>query len=239
MPKNSVTDPITDQEITFAHLLLSGTMNDREAAEAAGLNPTTAAYTKSKPRVREYMDQHRAAVKEKMAAEEAEALRNLNLIRDQFLDRLWELARLSPAETRGSIAGQIKAMAMIGTIIGLLPSRLNERRSSSTPGQPESPAIKAQMYVSEWRRPHQDEVPEPAESVTAAEAQPTPPSSDPPGNPVNDAPSVNDEDSLSTYPKGVSWVPNAIGPNLDAYPKTTSSLRPPFSLGKGRFGRGR
>ncbi len=36
MPKNSVTDPITDQEITFAHLLLSGTMNDREAAEAAG-----------------------------------------------------------------------------------------------------------------------------------------------------------------------------------------------------------
>ena len=128
MPKNSVTDPITDQEITFAHLLLSGTMNDREAAEAAGLNPTTAAYTKSKPRVREYMDQHRAAVKEKMVAEEADALRNLNLIRDQFLDRLWELARLSPAETRGSIAGQIKAMTMIGVIIGLLPSRLNDRR---------------------------------------------------------------------------------------------------------------
>jgi hypothetical protein len=39
-----VTDPITDQEIAFAHLILSGTMNDRSAAEAAGLNPGTAAY---------------------------------------------------------------------------------------------------------------------------------------------------------------------------------------------------
>ncbi len=39
MPKNTVTDPITDQEMAFAHLVLSGTMNDRRAAEAVGLNP--------------------------------------------------------------------------------------------------------------------------------------------------------------------------------------------------------
>ena len=52
MPKNKacpglpwVTDPITDQEIAFARLILSGTMNDRRAAEAVGLNPGTAAYT--------------------------------------------------------------------------------------------------------------------------------------------------------------------------------------------------
>jgi len=37
---------------------MSGTMNDRRAAEAAGLNPDTAAYTKAKPRVRDYMAQH-------------------------------------------------------------------------------------------------------------------------------------------------------------------------------------
>jgi hypothetical protein len=54
MPKNPVSDPITDQEIAFAHLILSGTMNDRRAAEAVGLNPDTAAYTKAKPRVRAY-----------------------------------------------------------------------------------------------------------------------------------------------------------------------------------------
>jgi hypothetical protein len=49
MPKNQVSDPITDQEVAFAHLVLSGTMTDRRAAEAAGLNPDTAAYTKANP----------------------------------------------------------------------------------------------------------------------------------------------------------------------------------------------
>jgi hypothetical protein len=49
MPKNEVSDLITDdlitdQEIAFAHLVLSGTMTDRRAAEAVGLNPDTAAY---------------------------------------------------------------------------------------------------------------------------------------------------------------------------------------------------
>jgi hypothetical protein len=41
-------------------------LNDRRAAEAAGLNPETAAYTKSKPRVRDYMIEHRAAVCERL-----------------------------------------------------------------------------------------------------------------------------------------------------------------------------
>jgi hypothetical protein len=39
MPKNKVRDPITDQEIAFARLVLAGTMTDRHAAEAVGLNP--------------------------------------------------------------------------------------------------------------------------------------------------------------------------------------------------------
>ena len=79
MPKNQVIDPITDQEIAFAHLVLSGTMTDRSAAEAAGLNPDTAAYTKAKPRVRAYMLEHRAAVQERLVEQEAEGLRRLNI----------------------------------------------------------------------------------------------------------------------------------------------------------------
>ena len=51
MPKNNVSDPITDQEMAFGRLVLSGTMTDRQAADAVGLNPDSAAYTKSKPRV--------------------------------------------------------------------------------------------------------------------------------------------------------------------------------------------
>ena len=82
MPKNTVSDPITGQEIAFAHLILSGTMTDRRAAEAAGLNPETAAYTKSKPRVRAYMIEHRAAVSERLVDQEADGLRKLNLSRD-------------------------------------------------------------------------------------------------------------------------------------------------------------
>jgi hypothetical protein len=82
MPKNTacpglpwVSDPITDQEIAFARLILSGTMNDRRAAEAVGLNPETAAYTKSKPRVRAYMSEHRAAVNERLVDQEVDLSR--------------------------------------------------------------------------------------------------------------------------------------------------------------------
>ncbi len=139
MPKNTacpglpwVSDPITDQEIAFAHLIMSGTMNDRAAAEAVGLNPDTAAYTKAKPRVRAYMSEHRAAVNEKLVDQEAEGLRKLNLGRDQILTRLWELATLSHEVTRGSIAGQMKALAMIVAIEGLIP----DRRSSPSGTQP-------------------------------------------------------------------------------------------------------
>ena len=132
MPKNPacpgaprVTDPITDQEMAFALLVMSGTMNDRRAAEAVGLNPDTAAYTKSKPRVRAYMNEHRAAVREKLVDEEADRLRNLNLGRDRILTRLWELAALSSEATRGTIAGQIKALSMIVAIEGFIPDRLS------------------------------------------------------------------------------------------------------------------
>jgi hypothetical protein len=178
MPKNTacpgvpwVSDPITDQEIAFAHLILSGTMNDRRAAEAAGLNPDTAAYTKAKPRVHAYMIEHRAAVNEKLVDQEAEGLRNLNLGRDQILTRLWELANLSHEVTRGSIAGQIKALAMIIAIEGLDPNR---RLSSSAGTQPAAPSVKPQIYNDKWR-PEPQQQPaggEPGGPVAGTKASP-------------------------------------------------------------------
>jgi hypothetical protein len=243
MPKNSVSDLITDQEIAFVHFQLSGTMTDREAAEAAGLNPTTAAYTKSKPRVREYMEQLRAAVREKLVEQEVEGQRKLNMDRDQIrgriLDRLWELASLPPEATKGSITGQVKAVAMIAAIEGQLP----DRRHSPALGQFASPAVKPNIYVSEWLRKRQEEAAEPQESVTAVEAEPaTPQAPETPPEPANDAPSINEDHSPTTQDdpfKGVSWAPNAIGPNLDAYTTATSPLRRPLAPWKARFGRGR
>ena len=106
MPKNNVTDPITDQEIAFARLVLSGTMNDRRAAEAVGLNPDTAAYTKAKPRVRAYVLEHRAAVQQQLVEQDTEELRRFDLSRDRVLARLWEIADLDPEKTRNGMSAQ-------------------------------------------------------------------------------------------------------------------------------------
>ena len=152
MPKNKVSDPITDQEIAFARLVLSGAMTDRRAAEAVGLNPDSAAYTKSKPRVRAYMLEHRAAVQQQLVQQEAEGLRRLNLDREQVLARLWEIANLSPDMTRGSITGQVKALSMIVAMQNFIPDRLAVSRLAVSSEKKSAPApAHAQIYAAAWR----------------------------------------------------------------------------------------
>jgi hypothetical protein len=148
MPKNKVSDPITDQEIAFARLVLSGAMTDRHAAEAVGLNPDSAAYTKSKPRVRAYMLEHRAAVQQQLVQQEADGLRRLNVDRERVLDRLWEIANLSPEMTRGSITGQVKALSMIVAMQNFIP----DRRAISAEKKSAPPPVHAEIYPAAWRR---------------------------------------------------------------------------------------
>src|ERR1700678_2502021 len=167
MPKNKVSDPITDQEIAFARLVLSGTMTDRRAAEAVGLNPDSAAYTKSKPRVRTYMLEHRPPVREKLVDQEAEGLRKLNLGRDQILARLWELANLSHEVTRGSIAGQIKAVSLIIAMEGLIPGS----RVSLSQMQPTAPTVKPEINAAECLH-KQPQSSDPNDAVVSPEAKP-------------------------------------------------------------------
>ncbi len=236
MPKNPVTDPITDQEIAFAHLILSGTMNDRRAAETVGLNPDTAAYTKAKPRVRDYMIEHRAAVEAKLVDQEAEGLRHLNLSRDQILARLWELANLSPEATRGIIAGQVKALAMIVAIEGLIP----DRRHTPSPTQPTPPAPKPQIYAADWLREQQQkaEGAEPGDPVIAVETQPDPksaPDAPFPSFDRNQASGVNP----FVHPPRTSWVPDATGFRFDAVTDASGPLRLPTFSRKGPSARGR
>ena len=176
MPKNKVSDPITDQEIAFARLVLSGTMTDRHAAEAVGLNPDSAAYTKSKPRVRDYMLQHRAAVQQQLVQQEADGLRRLNLDREKVLDRLWEIANLSPDMTRGSITGQVKALSMIVAMQNLIPDR---RAASSQKKSVVAPA---------WEE-YESGVPEPKPApASAAPAPPNPGPRQSTSNRVSQAP---------------------------------------------------
>jgi hypothetical protein len=151
MPKNIVSDPITDQEMAFARLVLSGTITDRQAAEAVGLNPDSAAYTKAKPRVRAYMLEHRAAVQQQLVQQEADGLRRLNLDREQVLNRLWEIANLSPDMTRNSITGQVKALAMIVAMENFIP----DRRAVSAEKKSAPAPVNAQIYRAEWLRKQQ------------------------------------------------------------------------------------
>jgi hypothetical protein len=93
--------------------------------------------------------------------------------RDRALARLWELADLSPETTRGSIAGQIKAMAMIVAIEGLIP----DRRHSQTRNQPAPSPAKPPIYDAEWPRKQKEreaESEEPQDIVVAKAAAPDP-----------------------------------------------------------------
>jgi hypothetical protein len=255
MPKNKVSAPITDQEIAFARLVLSGAMTDRHAAEAVGLNLDSAAYIKSKPRVRAYMLEHRAAVQQQLAQQEAEGQRRLNPDREQVLARLWEIANLSPDMTRGSVTGQVKALSMIVAMQNFIPDR--RAVSSETKSAP-APA-KAQIYVSEWLREQQaktiDPQPTPAPAQEESQQEDSPGAPACPGVPwkpkhapgsAGEAPpnpgpgqstfanplSPSQASPVTPYGPGFSFVPDARGPFV---PDT----RVPFSIKKNPFERPR
>jgi hypothetical protein len=174
MPKKKVSDPITDQEIAFARLVLSGAMTDRHAAEAVGLNPDSAAYTKSKPRVRDYMLQHRAAMQQHLVQQEADELRRLNLDREQVLDRLWEIANLSPEMTRGSITGQVKALSMIVAMQNFIPDRhVTSSEKKSAPATNTQPQIRA-AALRAGQATTIDRQPSPALKIDLAVPEPAP-----------------------------------------------------------------
>jgi hypothetical protein len=186
MPKNQVNDLITDQEIAFVLLILSGTMTDRAAAQAVGLNPDTAAYTKAKPRVRAYMLEHRTAVQQQLVEQETDGLRQHNLWRQQVLDRLWEIANLPAEVTRGSISGQVKAISMIVAIEGLIP----DRRAGSKNNQSAPPPSEPDIYPAAWLRRQQGETidPQPGPALVEEEDEPNLAEPEPAPGSAEDAP---------------------------------------------------
>ena len=244
MPKNKVSDLITDQEMAFARLVLSGTMTDRRAAEAVGLNPDSAAYTKAKPRVRAYMLEHRAAVQQQLVEQEAdlsrravEGQRRLNLGREQVLARLWEIANLSPEMTRGSITGQVKALSMIVAIEGLIP----DRRAVPAQNQTAPPPVNAQIYKAAWLREQPenpiDPQPDPARAQDEDEpARPVSPGAPPPPG-VTPSPIFDpSESAFASRFSPLEATPSSTPAHAFVSPSDT---RVPFSIKKNIFGRRR
>ncbi|MGB8534768.1 MAG: hypothetical protein WCD57_00015, partial [Acidobacteriaceae bacterium] len=240
----------TDQEMAFARLVLSGTMTDQAAAQAAGLNPDTAAYTKAKPRVRDYMLEHRAAMQQQLLQQEADLSRRTEerlrqeQRREQVLDRLWELAKMSPEMTRNSITGQVKAIQMIVAIEGLIP----DRRAGSSEKKSAPPLPPAEIYPAAWLGRQQqkaiDPQPDPAlaqeeDELRPADPEPTPVATaaapPPPAMPLGPA-----------YDRSQSVFANLFHPS-ETTPWTPQApafvpardTRVPFFIAKNRFGRRR
>jgi hypothetical protein len=248
MPKNSVTDLITDQEIAFAHLVFSGTMTDRQAAEAVGLDPDSAADTKSRPHVRAYMLEHRTAVQQQLGEQDTEEGRRFSVGRDKVLARLWDIANLDSEKTRNSMSSQVKALSLIVAIEGLVPDRHSARRAVSAQNQPAPPPVHAGFYTAAWLRKQQDgnsldPQPPPAQAQEdAPNLQSTSGSADEPPPPVS-----GPAPGQTPYPSESTFFQGPLSP-----PQTTSSLprvpmadyfapdtRVPFKIDKNRFGRRR
>jgi hypothetical protein len=250
MPKNTVSDPITDQEMAFAHLVLSGTMNDRRAAEAAGLNPDTAAYTKAKPRVRAYMIEHRAAVERKAGGPGS---------RRAAQAEPWSRPGPGPALGTGQSQPRSNQGHHRRPDQGSCDDRSHRRPDSRPPllpteTQPTAPPVKAQFYKSQWLREqqHQPVAEEPGDPVAGTKTPPAAPqvphpepALEPAAALANDTSSPNldlPQPSLANpfiNPKGLNWVPDATDCVFDAVLDKASSLRLPFSPDKRFSGRRR
>ncbi len=245
MPKNKVNDLITDQEIVFARLVLSETMTDRDAAQAAGLSPDNAAYTKSKPRVSAYMLEHRAALQQQLLAQQAEEQRQLNLNRERVLTRLWEIAALGHEITRGSMTAQMKALSMIVAIQGLIPDRRAgaSKSKSAPPPQPN-------FYQAAWRRRQEGENIDPESTPSFAQEEDEPgltgpePTPEPTQGSAADAPpplSPNLDPSDSAFANGSSSSEAKPSPSQAPGFFAVPDTRVPFYIGleRKRFGRRR
>jgi hypothetical protein len=251
MPKNKVSDLITDQEMAFARLVLSGTMTDRDAAQAVGLNPDTAAYTKSKSSVHDYMLEHRAAMQQQLQEQESERLRRKEVRREQVLDRLWEIAKMAPEMTRNSITGQVKALSMIAAIESLIP----DRRAGSTEKKSAPPLPHADIYPSacpprpavglgRQQEKAIDPQPDPAfaqeeDEAAPAEPQTTPAAAvyapPPPAMPLGPAYDRSESPFVSLFHPSETTPRAPQAPGFFPAPDP----RVPFSIKKNRFGRRR
>ncbi len=218
MPEDKVSDPITGQQIAFAHLVLSGAMTDRQAAEAVGLDPDSAASTKAKPSVHAYMLGHRAALQHQLLQQEAKGQHRPKLDREHVLDRLWEISHLSPETTRGSVTGQVKALSIIVAMENFIPNR-----HSAAVEKTSAPAPAPEIYQSAWLRQQKAETndhqpnPAPAQKESAGEEVPEP------------SPSRSPVVTPSNPPEAPPVAPNV--PEFVFVP----DLRVPFSIKKNPF----
>jgi hypothetical protein len=236
MPTNNVNDPITDQEKAFVHLILAGTMTDRQAAEAVRLNDT-ADYFKSKPCVSAYMLEHRFPVQQASVEPDAEELHRFNQSRDRVLARLWQIADLPPEMTRNGMSAQVKALSMIIAIERLIP----DRRAASTPNKPSPEPATPPFYVAEWMRNQQNGETADSQSAPNGEEDQPHPAPDPTPAELSSQPELLRsavEESAGPAPLNPSQATSPM-PRVPMADNFAPDTRRPFTIDKNRFGRRR
>jgi hypothetical protein len=168
-----------------------------------------------------------------------EGLPRLRPSRDQVLDRLWEIAKLGPEITRGSMTGQVKALSMIIAIEGLIP----DRRAASAQNKLAPPPVTADIYEAEWLRNQRyakngDPEPTPPPSnchPDRSEAQRRDPRFSQTSSQATPGPTDVTEPSVVAAPANPSQKPSSA-PRVPMADHFAPDRRVPFSLKKNRFG---
>jgi hypothetical protein len=188
------------------------------------------------------MIEHRAAMQQKLLEQETEGLRRQELRREQVLDRLWEIAKMSPEMTRGSITGQVKALSMIVAMEGLIPDRragASDNKSTPPPTQadiyPAASAPRPAVGLSRQQEKNLDPQPDPAHAqeqeepglvepeTTPGSAEDAPPTPAMPPSPIPSSPIRDLSESASHAPAFFA----------------TPDTRVPFSIKRNPFARRR
>jgi hypothetical protein len=160
------------------------------------------------------MLQHRAAVEQQLVQQEADGLRRLSLDREQVLNRLWEIANLSPEMTRGSITGQVKAISMIVAMQNFIPdpraASSLEKKSPLAPAQSDTAACLSRLsrHAVEHAVERQQQATTPA---TTNDPQPSPAP-----HQQEDSPAVPARPACPGVPRSVPWKPE-VAPGQSSF----------------------
>ena len=173
--------------------------------------------------------------------------RQFNVSRYQILTRLWEIGNMGPERTRNGMSAQVKAIAMIVAIEGLIPDRNSARRAVSAQNQPASPPIHPGFYKAAWLGAQQEgnsadpqpppaQSPEDAQQEAAPELQSAPGSADDPISGPTPDPTPNTSESI--FP-GLEPLANDVNATSRPYVRFVPDARAHFSIDKDHFDRRR
>lgn len=125
--------PITSLEMSFVAYVLNGTGNPNDtqlerieaAGKRVGYDKTMASRIYHRKPVQKYMDSYRERIMTELVRDEVRAMRKAGYSREDILSMLYDLASLPPEKTKGSIMGQVAAIAEMSKVMGLIVSPKN------------------------------------------------------------------------------------------------------------------